>query len=433
MKIHRLKVAGYKSLKSVVWEPGDLNVLIGPNGSGKTNLLRLLEMLSVSARGKLSKYIQREGGMGPVVWDGRAEAVKLNLLTELTESESFSGESETVQYSVELARLGDTSRFVVGAEEIANWQRKEGEGYVPVDQVDLSTIVQEELRQYAADAAKRGLARDLFELGKTDPLESNMEQRVRSEREPKKQDITADELPEDETSLCMGRQLLGEYPSLYRFATYLSRWMIHHDFRTDADSEIRKPAVTRHERGLQSSGENLINFLHTLYTGNRQFENELNRAMAAAFDDDFEELSFQPAADQLIQMRIRWRNLTWDQPPSALSDGTLRFLFVVAALLDPDPPPLIAIEEPDTSLHPSMFPIIAGLAAAASKRTQVVLTTHSPAFLDAFDEVTPTTTVMEWDDGETKLRTLSGESLEYWLSKYKLGELFRTGGLEAIE
>ena len=77
MKILKLEIEGYRSFQSQVWCPGDLNVVIGPNASGKSNLLRVLEMLSVAAQGRLGAYVQREGGMEPMVWDGRADKIRL--------------------------------------------------------------------------------------------------------------------------------------------------------------------------------------------------------------------------------------------------------------------------------------------------------------------------------------------------------------------
>jgi predicted ATPase len=152
--------------------------------------------------------------------------------------------------------------------------------------------------------------------------------------------------------------------------------------------------------------------------------------MKAALGDDFEELVFPPAADQRIQLRVRWKSLRREQSAADLSDGTLRFLFLLTVLAGPDPPPLVAIDEPETGLHPSMLPIVAEYAVDAARRTQIILTTHSPQFLDAFQETVPTTTVAEWAEGETRLKTISGESLDYWLKEYSLGALYRSGELE---
>ena len=190
--------------------------------------------------------------------------------------------------------------------------------------------------------------------------------------------------------------------------------------------------VTRHEKRVQPDGQNLISVLHTLYTNDRDFKKEINAAMRAAFGDDFEELVFPPAADQRIQLRVRWKSLKREQSAADLSDGTLRFLFLLAVLSSPDPAPMIAIDEPETGLHPSMLPIIAEYAVDAARRTQVILTTHSPQFLDAFGKTVPTTTVVKWNDGETELKTIDGGELALWLKDYSLGALHKSGELEAI-
>jgi predicted ATPase len=186
------------------------------------------------------------------------------------------------------------------------------------------------------------------------------------------------------------------------------------------------------EKRVDPDGQNLISVMHTLYTGDRDFKNDINSAMQAAFGDDFEELVFPPASDQRIQLRIRWRSLKREQSAAELSDGTLRFLFLLTVLASPSPAPIIAIDEPETGLHPSMLPIVAEYAVDASSRSQVILTTHSPQFLDAFLGTRPATTVAKWQDGETTLKSLKGEDLEYWLKEYSLGALFKSGELEQI-
>ena len=106
-------------------------------------------------------------------------------------------------------------------------------------------------------------------------------------------------------------------------------------------------------------------------------------------------------------------------------------MFLLTVLASPNPAPLIAIDEPETGLHPSMLPIIAEYAVDASQRTQVIMTTHSPQFLDAFDDVIPKTTVVTWSDGETILKNVAGDQLQRWLEEYSLGSLFRSGELES--
>jgi predicted ATPase len=211
----------------------------------------------------------------------------------------------------------------------------------------------------------------------------------------------------------------------------MAEWSVYHDLHVNMDAPIRQPTVARHETRVEPDGQNLISVLHTLYTGDRTFKNDINLAMRAAFGDDFDELVFPPAADQRIQLRVRWKTLSREQSAADLSDGTLRFLFLLTVLASPNPAPLIAIDEPETGLHPSMLPIVAEYAVDASERTQVILTTHSPQFLDAFQDVVPVTTVVKWAEGKTDLQNVEGEQLERWLKAYSLGALFRSGELES--
>jgi len=222
-------------------------------------------------------------------------------------------------------------------------------------------------------------------------------------------------------------------PWVLLFARALLRFRVHHDLATHRKAAVREAAVSRVETALAPDGRNLVPVLHTLYSGNRQFKKSVDSAMRAAFTDDFEELVFAPAADQKVQLRVRWRALSEPVSAADLSDGTLRFLMMVTALANPEPATLIAIDEPESGLHPQMFPIVAEFAAAASDRTTVVLTTHSPPFLDSFpSDCVPAVTVSECIDGETRLSLLPREELRRWLKEFSLGSMLGSGDLEAL-
>ena len=136
------------------------------------------------------------------------------------------------------------------------------------------------------------------------------------------------------------------------FQRGLASIAVYHDLYTNKDASVRQPAISRMEKRVDLDGQNLISVMHTLYTGDRDFKKDINSAMQAAFGDDFEELVFSPASDQRIQMRIRWKSLKREQSAAELSDGTLRFLFLLTVMASPSPAPIIAIDEPETGLHP---------------------------------------------------------------------------------
>ena len=398
MKLLQLDIEGFRSFFNVTWKPGDLNVVIGPNASGKSNLLKVLEMLSIAAQGGLGKYIQREGGMEPLLWDGRAERIGFRLKTSPV-MENRDLERESLTYGLDLVRLGVTSStYRIEYEILGNYHRVE-----------------------------KGEKDQPFKL-----LERSLYNAVIFDETEKELMAPPDSISEQETLLSMAAGPFTINRLIAAYQTNLSNWRIYQDFQTHRETPIRQPALVQTETSVAADGQNLIAVLHTLYTGSREFKQDLNKAMAAAFGDDFEELVFPPAADQRIQLRIRWKSLQREQPAADLSDGTLRFLFLIVVLANPKPPPLIAIDEPETGLHPSMLPIVAEYAAEASRRSQVIFTTHSAEFLDAFGDTVPTTTVVYREDGKTCLRVVADEELRYWLEEYTLGKLYRSGELESM-
>lgn len=375
VRIKQLHIEGFRSLKNVTWEPGDLNVLIGANGTGKSNLLRLLELMTVAAKGGVGRYIQSLGGMDAIVWDGRAEGISFKVVTEENSPapSTYEEESSLVPHTYELvlSRLGETSAYFVGLESLTG---------VFGDSRELVVLIQREPHQALL---KEGFSDTPREV---DPKAINLEETILSS---------------------VSSAILG-FEDISDFQLALSYITTHQDILVHRNADLRKPVVARIEHQVDADGQNLISVLHTLYTTDRGFERSIDDAMRAAFGEDYEKLVFPPAADQRVQLRLRWKSLRREQSAADLSDGTLRFLFLLTVLRSPDPPPLIAIDEPEAGLHPAMLPIIAEFAVEAATRTQVVLTTHSPQMLDAFGDARPTVTVTKWRDGETILENLRG-------------------------
>ena len=389
MKILQLNIEGFRSLKNVEWKPGDLNVVIGPNASGKSNLLKALEFISASARGELANTVQRMGGMQSLKWDGSANYIQfhINYGVYLT-SKLFSSSYRFL--------LNDTGAF---------HDSRIGKEYLY------------ELNNYKPNEHWQGTDDKIIERDE-----------YRTDR-PAFPILLASGKP-DETYLSRMTNEISE--SAYNLKQYLASWSTFNRLVSDETSVLRVPPIARYETRLNKDGQNLVSVLHTLYTENHAFEKAIDDAMHAVFGAEFVKLIFPPAADQRVQMRIEWRSLKQKQNTAAISDGTLQYLFLIAALAHPEPPPLIAFDEPETGLHPRMFGIIAEYAADAALKTQVVFTTHSAEFLDAMTQFQPTTTIALWENGETLLKTVDQENLAYWLKDYRLGEMFWSGQLEAI-
>ena len=398
MKITKLEIQGFRSLSDITWTPADLNILIGPNAGGKSNVLGVLEMLSHSTVGNLGRYVQKAGGMGALVWDGRADTISIRLKTSPIDDWRLP-DRDSLTYELKLAHLKGTSTYRIQKELLGNFYRVEtGERTEP------------------------------FKL-----LERYLARAVVFDDQEKRLEAPEESFPEDETLLSV---VAGPFVSNATIPVYqrqIAGWSLYQNLVTNPDAPVRQAAVARRDTIVEPCGENLVPVLHTLYSSDRDFEREVDSAMTAAFGREFEKLVFPPAADQRIQLRVRWKSLRREQSAVDLSDGTLRFLFLLAVLANPDPPSLIAVDEPETGLHPAMLPIVADYAIQASERSQVILATHSASLLDAFGDHAPTTTVVESIDGRTRLSVQDGDELAYWLKHYTLGELYRSGQLEAVE
>lgn len=397
MKIKSINIEGFRSLKNVDWNPGRLNVIIGPNGTGKSNLLRFLEMLSAAAKGRLARYIQTAGGIKPLLWDGQTDHISCRLETSFSETAAEEAGicGDSMIYEALFRQIGSGSDYRVENELLSA--------------ADCDNNNGNELHSYLQRKKQEGFIYD-----------SNQKELI----------MPADAILDDELLLAVAASPFAGSKQISYFQKQLASWMIYHDMIVHQDAKIRQPVISRYETRVAPDGQNLISVLHTLYAGSREFKQSIDSAIRAAFGNDFEELIFPPAADQRVQLRIRWSSLKHEQTATDLSDGTLYFLLLMTILNNPNQPALIAIDEPETGLHPSMLPIIAEHAVEAAQRTQVVFTTHSSQFLDAFYNTKPVTTVASWSNGQTRFKVLDGEELDYWLQSYSLGSLFTSGELE---
>ena len=394
MAIQELEIHGFRSLRSAVWKPGPLNLVLGSNGSGKSNLLRLLELIADAARGKLQDAIPRFGGMVPLLWDNQEGRFGWRLTIEPVDAER-DRVRDALTFEMEIGQGRGGSGYQIEKDTLANWVDFNEHTVQSPYWIFRRDFAAAEL--YDQNQQKLVNAREILEL---DLAESLLSQIVDSRNS----------IP------VLARRKIGH-------------WAIHHDILVERNSRIRRPATTQYVTRLDADGGNLAGFLHTHYS-RREFKDLIDDGMRAGFGEQFQELGFPPAAASQIQLAVFWKSSSQAHVAQDLSDGTLRFLFILAALADPDPPSLIAIDEPEAGLHPSMLPVIAEYAVAASERTQVVLTSHSPEFLDCFSS--PAVTLCNWEDGQSQLFALDPERLNKWLARYRLGHMFTHGDLDAL-
>jgi predicted ATPase len=395
--IQELDVHGYRSFEEAQWRPGNLNLLVGPNGSGKSNLLRLLELISNVGQGKLAAALKESGGVVPLLWDHRTASFGWKLRVGPVDP-GRDRVKDAVTLEFELENIPRTSSYKIVKDTLGNW--------VKFDQgLEKSPywIYQRDQRR-AMVYDQRAKAQKLVRFDDADPSESLLAQ-----------------ISDPRTN-----------PIPTHTRRFLEEWRIYHDVHVERGSAMRLPVTTQYVKLVEPDGSNLASVLHTLYTSNREFKRQIDDGMRAGFGDQFEELVFQPAAAQQIQLAVQWRSSQGPHAGQDLSDGTLRFLFLLTVLASPEPATLIAIDEPEVGLHPSMLPIVAEYAAEAAERTQVVMTSHSPVFLDAFSQVPAEVTLLHWENGRSRLFALAPDMLSEWLERYRLGELFTSGELEAL-
>jgi predicted ATPase len=128
-----------------------------------------------------------------------------------------------------------------------------------------------------------------------------------------------------------------------------------------------------------------------------------------------------------VQIFFHEEGLKHPVPATRLSDGTLRYLCLLAILCHPEPPPVVCIEEPELGLHPDAIPEVANMLVEASRQCQLFVTTHSDILVDALTATPEAVIVCEKVDGASQLRRLDAEKLKPWLAKYRLGDLWTRG------
>lgn len=354
LPLRELAVSGYRSLERVRFSVGDLEVFVGANGVGKTNLYRALQLVQSAAANRLALDLAEEGGLASALWAGprpAKEPARLCFSVTLAAPDPDRPETAAYVYEVEVG-------FPIQAG-----------GRIATAAFATEPQVKEERLSY------RTPARTVRLLERKGP---GVVIRGESGR-PESVDL---DLMASETVL--GRlQDPARYPEFDLVRRTLTEWRFYHDLRTDPDSALRRPCLAVTRPTLASDGSDLAAVFATL-VHIRQDTVELDQTIADAF----------PGASLVVPEpdgHARFGLETPDFPgrvfeASELSDGTLRFLALAGALLAYRLPPFVALNEPESSLHPDLMAPLARLIVRASARAQVWLVTHSERLAAAIAE-----------------------------------------------
>ena len=362
-----------------------LNVLIGPNGSGKSNLFEVLGLLK-SAPTEVAKPIREGGGIRNWLWRRQSECrATVQAVVDVPNRQY------PVRHTVEFAELNQ--RFTLVEELIENRVRFPG--------------------PHEPDAYYRfrGNHAEVRYEGREDGLVQ----------------IHISELEDDQSILSQWTSLerLNEFGILRRAYSSVA---LYPDWRFGRVNVLRKPQLTDvRQNRLEPDLSNFAMFLNRLRQDPPTKANLIDK-LSDAYEGltDFE-LNFQGGS---VEVYFAEGDLA--VPASRLSDGSLRYLCLLALLLDPDPPMLIGIEEPELGLHPDLIPKIADLLVDASSRCQLVVTTHSDVLVDALSEQADSVVVCEKYDGHTMMNRLDSSDLAHWLESYRLGQLWTSGELGGV-
>lgn len=325
-------------------------MFVGANGVGKTNLYKAIGLLRCAAEGAMTKAIAEEGGIESILWAGARsgrQPVRLVLKSHFDEME----------YGVEVG-LPHSYEIEIGL-------RQPTEAAFAIE-----PLVKEErltVRQGRRDVVMMERKGPLVTLRNDDGTRESHKNAV---------------LP-SETALAAFRDG-SRYPEMEAIRRELLDWRLYHDFRTDAAAPVRQPCYAITTPTLSQDGHDLAAVLATLFVIRQDTVD-----LANAIDDAF------PGASLVARDEGSWCRFSLKFPdmPRAfeaheLSDGTLKYLCLLGALMGYRLPSFIALNEPEASLHPSLLPPLARLIGRAAQRTRIWIVTHSDALADALQEET---------------------------------------------
>lgn len=365
-----LCISGYRSLRDVQLALAALTVVTGANGSGKSSLYRALRLLADIAQGRIIHSLALEGGLPSALWAG---------------PETFSRGVREGAYPVEgIVRKGPISlKLGFSSEEY---------GYA----IDLGIPIPVPGSRFGRDPE---IKRESLWTGLTLKRANAFADRIgpyvkiRDQNGAWQQAIYGLETYDSMLTHCADPR---EAPELLSLRESMRSWRFYDHFRTDSDAPARRRQVGTRTPVLASDGSDLAAAIATIQEiGDRE-------QLDAAVEDAFPGGSIDVCdADGYFEVEMRQHGLLRPLTASEFSDGTLRYLLLVAALLTPRPPQLMILNEPETSLHPDLLPPLARLIAAASAQSQIVVVTHAVKLVAALHDAGAQQIVLTKQLGET--------------------------------
>ena len=374
-QIRSVGIEGFRRLNDIDIEMRPMMALIGANGVGKTSFMDALSLLAASASGSLSQRLNDLGGVADVITRGRSGDIDLRAEMDVQNE-------EPLKYSLQVAPRGQG--FFISQETLTQSRA----GYeVPFKHIES---LQGSVRYY--DPAQNNLVQPDWAY---DSQESALSQVPRMFQQP-----------ED-------------------FRRLLSSVTQYHVLDVSLRAPVKLPQQLRPAALPGQNGEDLAPFLYNLRESNSDKYGAIEDSLRAAFSG-FETLSFPTVATGMIAMT--WKERAYRNPihMHQLSEGTLRFLWLVSLLQSPDLSTITMIDEPEVSLHPELLALLADLMREASERTQIIVATHSDRLI-RFLEPEEVVIMDLGEDGGASMTWGDTLDLDGWLAEYALDEVWQMG------
>ena len=399
--IKSLHLKNILSFKDTKLDLQPLNVLIGPNGSGKSNLIDVIALLQ-AVPGDLAGFLRRNGPTGDWKWKGnslrKSDGGRLEVVSVIHNPQQ---PTMPLEYELQLEASGD--RLGVMYEGLKNL---------------YPTYNQLRRVYFSRQADGSGF------ISPTHSVHADLT------NETNQMTLNLDAVSSSQSVFNAIRDPLG-FSTLSTTASRLSGIKSYRNWYVGRDSPVRNPQRTDGDPNfLAEDFSNLALVVNDLLS--RRLEPSLNDYLSR-FYESYE--SIHPRIfGNTIELVVNEAGLGSSLPASRLSDGTIRFIALLAILCHPNPPPLICIEEPEIAMHPDSVDLIAELLRQAAERTQIIVTTHSPWLIGRFSAEPEAVIVCDMDATEgTRLHRLSHKEVEDWFDGDRdLGDIWMSGAIQGV-